>query len=195
MDPFIKQEYHYYKPSVHNTIEQQQHYFPEQMYELVEKEEKSILHGQGYHGHHHYWTPERSVLSFRQDYLDVMDNYAYRMGRTVQSVEYAVDKVFGNQIRTWSACMHQALQRGEVPYQPNISLDTMWEALRFFTSDSVVRQLKFAVSLPGVLELDMLTKRNITVGWKWLTFWLVSKHFILLARGESADLTKKHNNF
>lgn len=50
----------------------------------------------------------------------------------------------------------------------------MMEALQFHNTDSVTRTQRFAAMMPGTAELDASTKRNVTAGWKWMAFWLVS---------------------
>ncbi|OQV21927.1 hypothetical protein BV898_04140 [Hypsibius exemplaris] len=117
------------------------------------------------------------IVAFQIGYANMMDKYAARIVQTVQSVELAVDKVFGDQIQAWKSRMDSAQSHKKPkeirPDASSLTVDNDGLELRHFTSDSLARQLKFAALLPGLEDFDELTKSNVAVGWKWLAFFLI----------------------
>ncbi|OQV22721.1 hypothetical protein BV898_03161 [Hypsibius exemplaris] len=92
---------------------------------------------------------------------------------TAQSVAIAVELVFSDQISLWEDFRSRIVDYGEVPYQPETSLELMIDAVTQHNSDNVARVQKFTSMLPGISYLDLWGTSSITVGWKWMVFWMI----------------------
>ncbi|OQV25697.1 hypothetical protein BV898_00628 [Hypsibius exemplaris] len=117
--------------------------------------------------------PDMSNLNpFIPQYMDLLDGPARRMALTVQSVQIVTTALFGHQLTAWEAVMQNALLHGEI-IDPYVTRPMLLEAIRLHNRDSADRQVQFAATIPGGIELEIMKHRCVNVGWKWLAFWSI----------------------
>ncbi|OQV20930.1 putative Ecdysone-induced protein 78C [Hypsibius exemplaris] len=114
----------------------------------------------------------RSLPSFLAQYWRVIRDKKLCVESTMRTVHETVHQVFGDRFRSWDHFMCDAIVNNSIPYQPQVTILKMLQAIRDDMEDSMKRQCRFLFSLPGFSELDASDQRTI-VSEKYLEMWFI----------------------
>ncbi|OQV20670.1 hypothetical protein BV898_05254 [Hypsibius exemplaris] len=115
-----------------------------------------------------------TLPGFFTDYWHVLQRNGSFIKDTIRTVASAVRIVYGDQLIQWNSFMYDVLTRGNVPHQPQTTLEQMSEAVRNSFTECVRKSTRFHLMLPGFSDLDgadqkILLTEKLTETWLIVT--------------------------